>query len=95
VTPLNRPSWSLFFDEFHCRGCGAQEAYQSRPRGFFERYVLPLLFLQPVRCDHCYLRSYVLRTIMVRERPRPPRKESASQPSSTANPGRNQDSRIA
>jgi len=89
VNPPTRPAWSLFFEEFHCRGCGAHEAYQSRPRGFFERYVLPVLLLQPVRCDHCYLRSYVPRTVAARERP--PRKQPGSQPS----PGPNQDSRIA
>lgn len=91
MSPPSRPSWRLFFEEFHCRGCGAHEAYQSRPRGFFERYVLPVLFLQPVRCDHCYLRSYVPRSVAARERIRPPRKEPESQPT----PGSHRDSRIA
>jgi hypothetical protein len=68
VTPLDQPTWSRFFEEFHCRGCGFQDAYRSRPRGFFERYVLPFLLLQPVRCERCYHRSYVLRTIPVLER---------------------------
>src|SRR5713226_309017 len=48
VTSVASPSWSRFFEEFHCRGCGAPEAYRSRPRGFFEKHVLPLLLLQPV-----------------------------------------------
>jgi hypothetical protein len=68
VTPPIGPSWSRFFEEFHCRGCGGQEAYRSRARGFFERYVLPLLLLQAVRCERCYHRSYVLRTIPALER---------------------------
>ena len=68
MTPLDQPTWSRFFEEFHCRGCGFQDAYRSRPRGFFERYVLPFLLLQPVRCERCYHRSYVLRTIPVLER---------------------------
>jgi len=62
------PSWSRFFGEFRCRGCGVQEAYSSRPRGFFERYVLPLLFLQTVRCGRCYHRAYALRTVPTIER---------------------------
>lgn len=66
---FGRPSWSLFSEEFHCPGCAGEEAYESRPRGFLERYVLPLLFLRPVRCDHCYLRSYVPRTVAARVRP--------------------------
>src|SRR5260370_1295922 len=41
VAPVASPSWSRFFEEFHCRGCGAHEASRSRPRGFFEKYVLP------------------------------------------------------
>jgi hypothetical protein len=80
VTPLARPSWSQFFEEFYCRGCGGQEAYRSRPRGFFEKYVLPLLLLQTVRCERCYHRLYVLSTISVPERAQPERKRSVSQP---------------
>ena len=56
-------SWSRFFEEFRCRGCGVQDAYSSRPRGFFERRVLPLLFLQTVRCERCYHRAYALRSV--------------------------------
>ena len=80
MTPVASPSWSRFFEEFHCRGCGAHEAYRSRPRGFFEKYVLPFLLLQPVRCERCYHRGYVLRTIPALERPEPERKASQSQP---------------
>ena len=74
MTPLARTSWDQFFEEFYCRECGGQEAYRSRPRSFFERYVLPLLLLQAVRCERCYHRVYVLRTIPVLERPQPERK---------------------
>ena len=76
--PLAGSSASGFFEEFCCRGCGGQEAYRSRPRNFFEKYLLPLLLLQTVRCDHCYLRTYVLRTVAVLERPLPPRKPPQS-----------------
>jgi len=79
VTPPAESSWSRFFEEFHCRGCGGQEAYRSRPRGFFERYVLPFLMLQAVRCERCYHRSYVLSTIPVLERVQSDRKQSQSQ----------------
>ncbi len=80
MTPLASPSWSRFFEEFHCRGCGGQEAYRSRPRGFFERYVLPFLLLQAVRCERCFHRSYVLSTIPALERMQPDRKQSRRQP---------------
>jgi hypothetical protein len=70
------PSWSRFFEEFRCRGCGIQQAYRSRPRGFFERRVLPLLFLQAVRCERCYHRAYALRTVPTLERIEPKPKTS-------------------
>jgi ribosomal protein L37E len=80
VSPVASPSWSRFFEEFHCRGCGFQEAYRSRPRGFFEKHVLPFLLLQTVRCERCYHRSYALCTIPVLERVQPDRRQSQSQP---------------
>lgn len=86
-----RSSGSFLAEEFHCRGCGGHDAYRSRPRGFFERYLLPLVFLRPVRCDRCYLRSYVWRTVSARERTLPGRKQLESQPL----PPSNRDSRIA
>ncbi len=89
VTTLARSSWGRFFEEFHCRGCGAHEAYRSRPRGFFERYLLPLLLLQAVRCERCSHRSYVWRLIPALERP--DRKHSQSQPAG----GSKSDSRVA
>jgi len=72
-------SWSRFFEEFRCRGCGIQEAYSSRPRGFFERHVLPLLLLQTVRCERCYHRSYALRTVPTIERVEPGPEKSLTQ----------------
>jgi hypothetical protein len=79
VTPLASPSWSRSFEEFHCRGCGFQEAVRSRPRGFFERHVLPLLLLQVVRCERCYHRSYVWSSIPALERVPADRKHSQSE----------------
>jgi hypothetical protein len=86
VTPVARPSWSRFFEEFYCRECGVQEAYLSRPRGFFERYVLPLLLLQTVRCERCYHRRYVFFTIPVLERPQVERKVPKSEPDGGSRP---------
>jgi len=84
VSPLARPSWSRSFEEFHCRGCGGQEAYRSRPRGFFEKHVLPFLLLQTVRCERCYRRSYVLSTVPALDRVQPDRKQSLSQASGSS-----------
>src|SRR5260370_24387803 len=72
-------SWSWFLEEFHCRGCGAHHAYRSRPRGFFEKHVLPFLLLQAVRCERCYRRSYVLSTIPALERVPPDPKQPGSE----------------
>ena len=79
MSSLGDSSWSRLFEEFHCRGCGGNEAYRSRPRSFFERYVLPLFFHQTVRCDRCYHRTYVLRTIPALERVPITRKQPRSQ----------------
>jgi len=91
VTALASSSWSRFFGEFHCRGCGAQEAYRSHPRGFFEKYVLPLLLLQAVRCERCSHRSYVWRMIPALDRVRLERKHSHGQPAD----GSKSDGRVA
>jgi hypothetical protein len=91
VTTFSGPSWSRFFDEFYCGGCGGQEAYRSRPRGFFERYVLPLLLLQTVRCERCYHRTYAFSAIETLERVPLQRKQSQSESSSVSN----SDSRVA
>ena len=72
VSPLGSPSpWSRVFQEFHCPSCGGQEAYRSRTRGFFEKGFLPLLMLRPVRCERCYHRRYIFRTVPVLERVAP------------------------
>ena len=91
MTTDTNPSWSRFFEEFRCRGCGFQAAYRSRPRGFFERHVLPFLMLQPVRCERCYHRSYVLRTIPALERDQSERKQPQGQPPGSSTT----DSRVA
>jgi hypothetical protein len=67
VSPLGPSSWSRFLREFKCPSCNAQKAYRSRYRGFLERLFLLFLVLKPVRCDRCYHRSYVFRTVPVLE----------------------------
>ena len=85
MTPRARP-WSRVFDEFYCRECGGHEACRSRPRGFFERHMLPWLALQTVRCERCYHRVYALRTIPARERFQPGPKPSQSEPPGDSKP---------
>ena len=52
---------------FECRNCGSLNGYASRPRTFAERYILPLLFLRPVRCGDCFSRFYRTRLVLVQE----------------------------
>jgi len=51
-----------------CRDCGSEVAFRSRRRTFTERFVLPLLLLQPVRCGECFRRDYRLIFTPVRDR---------------------------
>jgi hypothetical protein len=78
MTSHIRPFWRPFSTEFRCPNCSADDATQSRARGFFEANMLPILLLQPVRCERCYLRSYVSRWVPARERPqrKPPNSET-------------------
>lgn len=80
MTPLSRPSGSSFFEEFHCRECGGQEAYRSRTRGFLEKYLLPFLLLQPVRCERCLHRTYTWISIPTLERAQTARNDSPNAP---------------
>ena len=50
--------WLQMHFEFRCRDCAGKMALRSRPRTFSERYILPVLFLQPVRCERCFRRDY-------------------------------------
>lgn len=71
--------WARFLSKFHCSKCNGEEAYHSRPRGFFEKYLLPFFLLKPVRCEHCYRRVYVFRSVSALERPRYTPKPAQSQ----------------
>jgi hypothetical protein len=85
LTPSPRPSGSRLLGELRCGGCGGEQFYRSRPRGFFEKYALPALFLQPVRCGRCYHRRYILRATPVLEPVHPGRKQSQSEQPSDSN----------
>jgi hypothetical protein len=54
--------------QFHCQDCGSLEGYRSRPRNFTEKYILPALFMRPVRCADCFRRTYQWLFLQVRER---------------------------
>jgi hypothetical protein len=69
--------WFERYLEFHCDDCGSETGFRSRRRTLFERYVLPAVLLQPVRCAECFRRDYRLIFVPVRERlseavPKPP-----------------------
>jgi hypothetical protein len=54
--------------QFQCRDCGSPNGYRSRPRTFTEKYILPALYLRPVRCGDCFRRFYRPLFVQVRER---------------------------
>ena len=56
------------FTQFRCRDCASDVGFRSRRRTFSERYILPLFYVQPVRCAECFRRDYRLRSVQVRER---------------------------
>jgi len=59
---------SSFTQAYMCHDCGSQVGFRSRRRNFLERYLLPLMFLQPVRCGECFRRDYRLIFTAVRDR---------------------------
>jgi hypothetical protein len=72
--------------EFHCEDCGSDLGFRSRRRSFFERYFLPLVLLQPVRCAGCFRRDYRLIFVPVKERlPETLKKVAAPVPQSKRN----------
>jgi hypothetical protein len=60
--------WFQRYFEFHCDDCGSETGFRSRRRSFFERCLLPLFLLQPVRCAECFRRDYRLIFMPVSER---------------------------
>jgi hypothetical protein len=69
--PMNRylsSPWLQQLAAYRCRDCGSEVGFRSRRRTFSERYILPLLLLQPVRCGTCFRRDYRLILAQVRDR---------------------------
>lgn len=58
----------MFPRSYQCPDCGSVDAYRSRPKTLFERYLLPLLCLRPVRCANCFRRNFASTFVPVRER---------------------------
>jgi hypothetical protein len=59
---------SPFAQTYRCLDCGSEVGFRSRRRTLAERYLLPLLLLQPVRCGECFRRDYRLIFTQVRDR---------------------------
>ena len=57
-----------FSHSYICHDCGSEVGFRSRRRNFLERYLLPIMLLQPVRCGECFRRDYRLIFTQVRER---------------------------
>lgn len=64
---------------FECSECGGFNGYRSRPRNFTEKFIMPLLFVRPVRCGNCYQRTFQSMLVAVL-----PRRESKKIQSVTA-----------
>lgn len=58
----------MFVSKYHCPDCGSTEAYRSRRRTYFERYIFPFLLLRPVRCANCFRRGPASMLVEARRR---------------------------
>ena len=57
-----------FIPPYRCSDCGSETGFRSRRRTLTERFILPLLLMQPVRCGECFRRDYRLIFTSVRDR---------------------------
>ena len=64
---MNSPD-APFFQPYRCNDCGSEVAFRSRRRSLIERFVLPLVLMQPVRCGECFRRDYRMIFTPVRNR---------------------------
>jgi hypothetical protein len=67
---MSKPQDDPLFPPYFCRDCGSEVGFRSRRRNFAEKFILPLLFLRPVRCGgqngtlpNSGKRRYTLRSI--------------------------------
>ena len=73
-----------FPQPYHCRDCGSDVGFRSRRRNLIERFVLPFVLLQPVRCGECFRRDYRFIFTPVRDRlSSVPRMAPGKQPASS------------
>ena len=70
---------------YRCLDCGSEVGFRSRRRTVVERFLLPLLLLQPVRCGECFRRDYRLIFTKVRERLSDAPKIVPAKPPATSN----------
>jgi len=61
-----------FSSQYQCPDCGGSDAYRSRNRTFVEKYILPVLLLQPARCASCFRRTSVSMFMSLRDRDNKP-----------------------
>jgi hypothetical protein len=59
---------NTLFQPYVCRDCGSEVGFRSRRRTLAERFILPLIFMQPVRCGECFRRDYRLIFTQVHQR---------------------------
>ena len=57
--------------QFQCPDCGSLAGFRSHARTFTEKYILPVMFLRPVRCADCFRRKYQTIFVNARERNEP------------------------
>jgi hypothetical protein len=65
---MSKPQDDPLFPPYFCRDCGSEVGFRSRRRNFAEKFILPLLFLRPVRCGECFRRDYRLIFTRVHDR---------------------------
>jgi hypothetical protein len=76
---------SGFTHAYMCHDCGSEVGFRSRRRNFLERFLLPVMLLQPVRCGECFRRDYRLIFTAVRDRLSETRKIPPAKQPATAN----------
>ena len=76
---------SGFAHSYMCHDCGSEVGFRSRSRNFLERYLLPIMLLQPVRCGECFRRDYRLIFTQVRDRLSDTPRMSSAKHAATAN----------
>ncbi len=64
---MNSPD-GPFFRPYRCSDCGSEVGFRSRRRSLIERFLLPLVLMQPVRCGECFRRDYWMIFTPVRDR---------------------------